>query len=570
MSDQILVADTIITMDDANPRAEAVAVSDGKIVAVGSLDQCKAALPNAEVVDTKAPALMPGFIESHGHPVLSGVATQAPAHSIAPWDAPTWDDVVAIFKNAMQTQPAPLPLLFNGFDALLHERPIPDASVLDEIFGDRVALVADNSGHGVYFTTALITKNGWDVNPPADPVGGSLSRDGDGKLTGQAWELPGLLMVTQPVMAQLGGNPLHSAMEFYKLMAENGITSTSEMTYNRALLPAYEAMASMPDNPMRISLYHISTEDGCELPVESKVSTDLLVKGGIKLWADGSPWVGNIGITFPYLQTEATKRAGITGDRIGDKGLNYSRSDLDALFDKYAPTGNQFSVHANGDLAIDIVLDAMERALVKFDLLGTNHGWRIEHVGAGRRDHFDRAKSMGIQISMGPFQFYYWGDLLDGQMFESKYGSQWQAFKDAFDSGCNVSFHNDGAVSPPTPILNVQAAATRRTRSGAIHGANQQISLSEGLAAETINAARMLKREDVIGSIEVGKFADFVELSADPYTVDVLTLAKDCTVLGTWLGGRRVDLESFVTMGHTIPADEHKDLHAHAHAAHRC
>ncbi|MEN9751604.1 MAG: hypothetical protein RLZZ600_651 [Actinomycetota bacterium] len=568
MTDLILTAGVVITMDDKNPRAEAVAVSDGKIVAVGSLADCQAALPSAEVVDTKAGALMPGFIESHGHPVLSGVATQAPAHSIAPWDAPTWDDVLAIFKKAMDTQPEPLPLLFNGFDALLHERPIPDASVLDPIFGDRIALVADNSGHGVYFTTALIKANGWDTNPPADPVGGSLSRDADGKLTGQAWELPGLLMVTQPVMAQLGGNPLHSAMEFYRLMAENGITSTSEMTYNRALLPAYEAMASMPDNPMRISLYHISTEDGCELPVESKVSSDLLVKGGIKLWADGSPWVGNIGITFPYLETEATKRAGISNDRIGDKGLNYTRSDLDALMDKYAPTGNQFSVHANGDLAIDIVLDAMERALVKYDLLGTNHGWRIEHVGAGRRDHFDRAKSLGVQISMGPFQFYYWGDLLDGQMFESKYGSQWQAFKDAFDSGCNIAFHNDGAVSPPTPLLNIQAAVTRRTRGGHVRGENQQISLHEGLAAETINAAHMLKREAVVGSIEVGKFADFVELSADPYTVDVNKLATECTVSGTWLGGRRVDLDAFLNMGKAVPADEHKDLHKHA--AHRC
>jgi len=570
MTDQILTAGTVITMNPSAPRAEAVAVSNGRIVAVGSLADCQQALPGATVVDTGAKALMPGFIESHGHPVLSGIATQAPAHSIAPWDAPTWDDVLAIFQQAMAAQPAPLPLLFNGFDALLHERPIPDAAELDAIFGDRIALVADNSGHGVYFTSALITKNGWDVNPPADPVGGSLSRDADGKLTGQAWELPGLLMVTQPIMTELGGNPLHSAMEFYKLMAENGITSTSEMTYNRALLPAYEAMASMPNNPMRISLYHISTEDGCDLPVDSKISTDLLVKGGIKLWADGSPWVGNIAITFPYLQTEATQRAGIKGDRIGDKGLNYSRTDLDNLLDKYAPTGNQFSVHANGDMAIDIVLDAMERALVKFDLLGTNHGWRIEHVGAGRRDQFDRAKSLGIQISMGPFQFYYWGDLLDGQMFDSKYGSQWQAFKDAFDSGCNVSFHNDGAVSPPTPLLNVQAAVTRRTRSGALHGENQQVSLDEGLAAETINAARMLKREDVVGSIEVGKFADFVELTADPYAVDVLKLATECTVAGTWLGGNRIDLDAFLAMGQAVPADAHKDLHTHAHAAHRC
>lgn len=568
MADQILTAGTIITMDDSAPRAEAVAVSDGKIVAVGTLAQCQAALPNAEVVDTKAAALMPGFVEPHSHPVMSGIATQAPAHSIAPWDAPTWDDVVAVFKSAMATQDPSLPLMFNGFDALLHERPIPTAADLDPIFGDRIAVVADNSGHGVYFTSSLIKKNGWDVNPPADPVAGSLSRDAEGKLTGQAWELPGVLMVVGPIMNELGGNPLHSAMEFYRVMAEYGITSTSDMTYNRALLPAYEAIASMPNNPLRISLYHISTEDGCEQPLNSKVSTDWLVKGGIKLWADGSPWIGNVAITFPYLQTEATKRAGITGDRIGDKGLNYTRSDLDALLDKLAPTGAQFSVHANGDMAIDIVLDAMERALVKFDLLGTKHGWRLEHVGAGRRDQFERAKSLGIQISMGPFQFYYWGDLLDGQMFESKYGSQWQAFKDAFDSGCPVAFHNDGAVSPPTPLLNIQAAVTRRTRSGALHGENQQISLHQGLMAQTINAAKMLQREDVVGSIEVGKFADFVELSADPYAVNELTLATDCKVLGTWVGGNRIDLDAFMGMKQSVPADDHKDLHKHA--THRC
>lgn len=568
MSDLILTAGVVITMDDANPRAEAVAVSDGKIVAVGSLAQCQAALPHADVVDTKSAALMPGFIESHGHPILSGVATQYPAYSISPWDAPAWNDVLAIFNHAMETSDPSKPLLFNGFDALLHEQNIPDASVLDSIFGDRVALVADNSGHGVYFTTALIKKNGWDLHPPADPVGGSFSRDADGKLTGQAWELPGLMMVVQPVMTELGGNPLHSAMLFYKLMSSYGITSTSEMTYNRALLPAYEAIAQMPHNPLRISLYHVSTEDGCELPVDSKISTDLLVKGGIKLWADGSPWIGNVAITFPYLETEATKRAGITNERTGDKGLNYTRTDIDNILNKFAPSGNQMSVHVNGDLGLDIVLDAFEHALNKFALTGTHHGWRVEHVGAGRKDQFERAARLGVQISMSPFQFYYWGDLLDGQMFESKYGSQWQAFRDAFDSGAPVAFHNDGAVSPPIPMLNVQAAVTRRTRSGALRGENQQISLHEALLAETLNPAKLLKRDHLVGSIEVGKLADFVELAADPYAVDEHKLNDECAVLGTWLGGQRIDLEAFMGAGQAIPIDEHKDLHKHA--SHRC
>lgn len=570
MTDQILTAGTIITMNNDAPRAEAVAVSNGKIVAVGTLDECQAALPGAEVVDTKAKALLPGFIESHSHPIVSGLATQAPARSIAPFDAPTWDDVLAIFAETLKVTPAGTPMLFNGFDALLHEQHQPTAETLDAIFGDRVAVVADNSGHGVYFTTALIKQRGWDATPPANPVGGSFGRLADGSaLNGQAWELPAVLDVVQPVMNDLGGNPLHSAMAFYRVMAEGGITSTTEHTYNRALLPAYEAIAGMPNNPLRISLYHVSTEEGCELPVESKVSTDLLVKGGIKLWADGSPWVGNIAISFPYLQTEATKLAGITGEEAGVAGLNYSRSDLDALLAKYATTGNQMSIHVNGDMGIDIVLDAFEKALADHKLLGTNHGWRIEHVGAGRKDQFDRAARLGIQISMGPFQFYYWGDLLDGQMFDSKYGSQWQAFRDAFDSGTPVAFHNDGAVTPPLPLLNIQTAVTRRTRSGALRGANQQISLTEALQAQTINAAKLIKRDDVVGTIEVGKFADFVELSHDPYEVDEHKIGTEVKVKGTWLGGHRIDLDQFMGVSKTVDHATHAHLATTARSHHQ-
>ena len=93
MGDLILTAATVITMDDDAPRAQAVAVSGDTVVAVGSLDDCRAALPGAEVVDTGAAALAPGFVQPQGHPLISGVATQAPARSIAPWDAPTWADV---------------------------------------------------------------------------------------------------------------------------------------------------------------------------------------------------------------------------------------------------------------------------------------------------------------------------------------------------------------------------------------------------------------------------------------------------------------------------------------------
>jgi len=571
MVDRILTATSIITMEVSSPRAEAVAVSDGRIVAVGALAQCQAVLPGAVVVDTGAAVLMPGFVESHSHPLVSGIATQAPAQSIAPWDAPTWAEVLDIFAAAHASTPADKPLLFTGFDALLHERPAPTTETLDEIFGDRVAAVVDNSGHAIYFTTALIAKNGWDAHPPSDPVGGSFSRTADGtSLNGQAYELPAVMAVAQPVMNELGGNPLHMGMEYYALMSRAGITSASDLTYNATLKAGYEAIATMPGTPLRISLYHVSVDEGCDLPLDSTVPEELLVKQGIKLWADGSPWVGNVAISFPYLDTPATRLANIDGSRAGESAMNYSRAQLDAILDKYAPSGLQMAFHVNGDLGFDVVLDAYERALSTHGLLGTDHRWRVEHVGAARRDQFERAARLGVHISMGPFQFYYWGDLLDGQMFESEIGSQWQAFRDAFDSGAPVAFHNDGSVSPPTPLLNIQTAVTRRTRSGTLRGANQAVSLPEALRAETIDAARLLKREHLVGSIEVGKLADFVELSADPFEVDPRTLADSVAVLGTWLGGDRIDLDAFMEGSQTVNHEEHAGLAHAARAAHRC
>ncbi|PRC46661.1 amidohydrolase, partial [Mycobacterium sp. ITM-2017-0098] len=182
MGDLIVTAATVITMNDNAPRADAVAVSGGRIVAVGTVDDCRAALPGADVVDTGAAVLAPGFVEPHSHPLISGIATQSPARSIAPWDCPTWADVQKVFADAISTTDPGEPLLFAGFDALLHRHPKPDAAELDEIFGDRVAVVADNSGHGVYFNSALIRSYGWDAVPPADPVASHYGRNADGSL----------------------------------------------------------------------------------------------------------------------------------------------------------------------------------------------------------------------------------------------------------------------------------------------------------------------------------------------------------------------------------------------------
>ena len=135
---------------------------------------------------------------------------------------------------------------------------------------------------------------------------------------------------------------------------------------------------------------------------------------------------------------------------------------------------------------------------------------------------------------------------------------------DAVNAGAVVSLHNDGSVSPPTPILNVQTAATRRTSSGRIHAPNQAISVDAALKAHTIDAARTLHLEHLVGSIAVGKLADFVELSADPYAVETATLTDHVKVLGTWSGGRKVDPDAFIADIEKVDPAAHHDLHQHA------
>ncbi|UXA11454.1 amidohydrolase family protein [Mycobacterium sp. SMC-8] len=560
MADVILTAKTIITMDDAVPRAEAVAVSGDRIVAVGRIEDCRAALPGAEVVDTGAAALAPGFVEPHGHPLISGVATQAPARSIAPWDCPTWADVQAVFADALATSEPGTPLWFAGYDALLHGHPAPKADELDRIFGDRVTVVTDNSGHGAYFNSALIRSNGWDAKPPADPVASHFGRNPDGSLNGQGFELPVVTAVTMPLMAQMG-DPLVSAAHYYALMARGGYTSTSDMTYDPKFAAGYEALAAAPSCPLRVSMWEMSVTDTYSEPTTFAAGEEWLTKAGVKLWADGSPWVGNIAISFPYLDTEATRTAGIDPATAGGAdSMNYSRQQLDAILDRAAPAGWQMAFHANGDLALDLALDSYEDALTRHRLVGTDHRWRLEHCGAGTRRHFDRAARLGVHVSLAPFQYYYWGELLDGAMFAPEHGGRWAAFGDAVASGACVSLHNDGSVSPPEPLTNIATAVTRRTRKGTVHRADQAITLDQAWRAQTVDAARTLHRDQLVGSITAGKLADFVELTADPWTVAPDALIDTVRVAGTWLGGRRIDLDAFLSAVAGADNTEHAHL----------
>ncbi len=569
---QVFLSRSILTIDDADTRAEAMVVEDGRITAIGSAEECRAAAPDAEVVDLGDSVLMPGFVDVHTHPLLSGMATMAPAIEISPWVVADWDGIVEMGKRAAAEAPPGASIMMFGLDQLLHGCAFPTVAEMDEIFGDRIATIIALCQHQAAITTATMRELGWLDNPPADPDGGTYGRADDGSLLGTANEIPAVFAVIEPVFRYLGGHPLEQGARYLAEMSKVGITTAAETGYVSKLKAGYEAICSREHLPVRMMTYHQLTEPDATEPLGSDLPAEVFAQAGYKIFADGTPWLGTIATSFPYLDTEPVRNSHFPmGLHAGTEALNFTPEDFEAHLEPIATNGMQVACHVNGDLAIDMVLDAYEAVLGRHGLLDTDHRWRVEHIGAVRTDQLERMATLGVVPTFGLFQFTQWGDLLDGQMYESEHGANWCRIGDAERIGLRQSYHNDGNISRPMPMANVQAAVTRRVNSrhadgsygfadGNVHGADQAVSRREALRGVTINAAYCIKRDHELGSLEVGKLADFVELADDPTAVEPTEIVERCAVRATWLGGRRNDLETFVS--EVAALENHPDHHA--------
>jgi predicted amidohydrolase YtcJ len=569
----ILKAQSIITMEINSPRAEAVAVdtAQGVIVAVGTVAECQAAAPGVAVTDLGEKILMPGFIEAHSHPAVSGLYTELPSYWISrPQGYANYAQVQDLWRHLDSTLPAGQPVMCWGLDRMGQGAPELTNTDLDVFFPSRPAAIFDISGHEAYFNSATIALNGWpDAKPPVDPPAARFGRNPDGTSNGRAYETGAVSAATQSVQAKVNTDPLKSVAGWFRTLAAAGVTTTADNAYSPQLLSAYEAITSSSHAPTRVGVFHVGTDPACTQPLGSTVSAQRFWKAGVKLWADGTTFIGTLAASFPFLENETTTNANVLIGPSAESVMNYTRAQFDAALEPIAVTDLQMSVHAHGDVAIDMVLDAYASVLSRHGRLGTDHRWRIEHWSAGRADQFRRAVDLDVSTTLATYQFVQLGDLLDGTLFPSEIGSRWVAVADAIKAGTKVSFHSDSPVSPVNPIQTIQCMVTRRTPSGQLHGADQTISIDDGLRAYTISAAYHLRREHDLGSIAPGKLADFVELSADPYLCDPNKLEAHVKVLATWSGGVKVDIEAFMADMAKIDPAKHKDL-VHATAQHKC
>ena len=543
----LVIRGTVLTVDDNQPTAESLAVYDGRIAAVGARSEIDAWIgPETRIIEIGSGCVMPGLIEAHGHPLMEAVVLSDRIADIRPVTLSTADEVVNAIHREVSKQGAAGAFLY-GWDALLQPGlPEPTLTWLNDTARDTPLVIFHNSGHKAYFNSAGAQAAGLSGGVP-DPKGAKYGRDLNGNLDGSAEETAALLPLIRGAINPADFPALLSA-EFARLNRA-GLTMCSEMAFTPAFRPLLEQMRDRGALTVRLRTYEIST-DALNTDVTPDNGDDLLRQVGIKIWVDGSPWIGNIDLSFPYLDTDATRTIGIAPGSCGH--ANYSRAQLTEIVGAYFPRGWPLACHVHGDAGIDLILDVYEEAL------RTNprpdHRLRLEHVGAMRPDQMQRAAELGVTVSMFVDQIHYWGDILVDGLFGAEKGSHWMAAGSAVAAGLRISLHNDPPVTPEEPLRNISVAVTRTAPSGRVLAPEERLTVDQAIRAQTLDAAWQLFADDLVGSLEVGNYADMVILSRDPRTVPPEEIA-DLQVCATFLAGQQVYRQELADQASASPLD---------------
>lgn len=529
-ADTIFLGGTVLTVDDDFSTAEAVAVADGRILQVGSRDDVLAlAGPHTETVDLAGAALLPGFVEAHGHPTGEMVMAGPGSVDLRASVCPSAQAVLDRLREAVAAAPEDGWVTASGWDPLLNDDLPPLSRALLTELSPRIPLsVMHYSGHAAWANDAAMERLGITRDTP-DPAGSVYVRDEHGEPTGEGREYPAAGVIMGPG-AQVPdgefGPRLQAALE---ISAAAGVTMTGDLAFSPAAEETVREFFAAGTAPVRMRTYEIS---GIRETIPHGGEPDPFFRPvGVKIWSDGSPWIGNIATSFAYHGGHAADVIGVTH---GHRGCaNYTAEQLLALCRRYMGQGWQIACHVHGDVAVETVLDVYET--VQGENPGTEFRLRMEHCGSITEEQVRRAHALGVTISFFPAHIHYYGEVL--REFFGERADAWVPAGAAEACGMRFSLHNDPPVTPENPLLNMQTAIDRTTRGGTVLGACYGVSVREAVRAQTIHAAWQLHSEHEAGSIEPGKFADFVLLSDDPTRVDPSTLGQ-VRVLGTWVGGR--------------------------------
>jgi predicted amidohydrolase YtcJ len=525
---------SVLTMDGESRVVEALAIEGDRIAVVGSEAEVRPFIEDgARVVDLQGRALLPGFIDAHGHFPGAGIyAVLVDLNSPPIGDVEDIEGLVArLAARAARSDPGDWVVGMGYDDTLLAERRHPTRADLDRVSREHPVAVWHISGHLASANGLALEGLGIDRSTP-DPEGGRIRRDAatgepDGVLEESAVESLQAQLLKPSLLDSL--RVVRRASEIYLAAgvttAQNGYAST---THTRGLA----WLSRLGLLPLRVVLW--PSEEAAEALRDGSfafASPDpLWVRlGAVKLIADGSIQGYTGYLSRPYHVPP--------GDDRGYRGYPViARDELIRRVGRHHARGLQVAVHGNGDASIDDILDAFEAAQRAHPRDAARHV--VIHAQMARDDQLDRMKALGVIPSFFSLHTFYWGDRHRDIFMGPERAARMSPARAAVERELRFTIHADAPVVPMEPLRLVWAAVNRRSRSGATIGAEQRIAVMQALRAVTIDAAYQHFEEAEKGSLEPGKLADLVILDAspldDPDGIDRLR------VLETVVGGRSV------------------------------
>ena len=506
---------------------EAMLIDEGKVVAIGSRTEMAGQAKQAVVIDGKGRNLLPGLIDAHGH-VMGFGSNILRANLVG---TPTLDAALLKVKSFAQANPNDKWILGRGWNQVIWNLGrFPTAKELDSVISDRPALMERVDGHAVWANSAAMKIAGIDKNTK-DPVGGHIERDADGNATGVFVDTASDLLyskVPQPT-AQLWAKALDSALVE---MASLGLTSVGDPGIDKNTFALYKQYADQGKLSARI--YAMIGGVGKEFDAISKggpliaYGNDFLTVRSVKLYADGALGSRGAALHAPY------------SDQPENSGLLFNTNQqLIDMISKGLSKGYQMNVHAIGDKANSQVLDSFAAAYKIQG--GENQRNRIEHAQVVPVSDIPRFVPLQLIASMQPTHA-----TSDMNMAEDRIGKErmkgayaWQLY---LKQGTIIAGGSDFPVESANPFFGIHAAVTRQDADNKPDGGwypDQAMSVVEAFRAFTLDAAYAAHAENTQGTLQPGKWADFILVDRDIFNIDPSQI-RTTQVLETWVGGKQV------------------------------
>jgi len=527
-ADLVVFNAKVYTVDARLPRAEAFAVKAGRFVAVGTTADIKGLIgKNTQQFDARQMTVVPGFTDCHNHAGGDTLLYEVLVGNPFEVEFVTINSIIDKLRvKARQTPPGTWVEGFFFDDTKVKDQRELNRKDLDEVSLEHPVVVRHRGGHTSYYNSKALEMAGVNKSTP-NPAGGTFDRDATGELSGRVTDR------ARNVFNRIGSRVTFNPQQIEQ-RERDGLAHISKQFVRYGLTTVHHEggdLAALQQVRARGDLHHRVSYESSGKVLDGMIAAGIMTGFGddwIRLGAtsehtvDGSFSERTMALSQPYPGIQPAYKGNITE----------TQDDLNAWIEKVHRAGIQVNCHANGDVAIDMFLTAVERAQRLFPR--QNARPKITHCTLITEDLVRRIKALDAIPAMFTTYAYYNSDKF--VFYGEDLMKRSMAYRTFLDAGVHAAAGSDFSPGPFAPLMGMQGMVTRRGWDGKTWGANQRITVDEALIVNTMNGAYASFEENVKGSITAGKLADFVVLADDPHTVDPEKI-KDIQIVRTVVGG---------------------------------